>query len=179
MGSTNLVTFNSQGGEARVQDRPNRLRGSEDGFTLIELLVVILIIGALAAIAIPSFLNQRHKGQDACGKAMVKQMQLAMKTYQTENQSFSGASLAQLNLIEPSLTGSTATGNCAPLGIGQTASGGSCTGTPTSQDFCVSAVSLSGNSFAIAESGSALTRTCTTGANPGGCRAPANSNGSW
>ena len=43
-----------------------KLRNEEEGFTLIELLVVILIIGILAAIALPSFLGQRNKGWDWC-----------------------------------------------------------------------------------------------------------------
>src|SRR3954453_23878940 len=86
----------------------------EDGFTLIELLVVILIIGILAAIAIPSFLNQRYKGQDACAKSMAKQMQTAAKTYQTDNNTYAGMSLASLTAIESTITGTTAGGNCAP-----------------------------------------------------------------
>ena len=58
----------------------NRLRqraGDEGGFTLIELLVVILIIGILAAIAIPAFLNQRGKAYDSTAKSQVKTLQTA------------------------------------------------------------------------------------------------------
>ncbi len=76
----------------------------EGGFTLIELLVVILIIGILAAIAIPSFLNQKSKANDAAAKEQVKTMQTAIETYSTEhNGSYVGATLAELEKIEPTL----------------------------------------------------------------------------
>ena len=57
----------------------------EEGFTLIELLVVIIIIGILAAIAIPVFLNQRQKGYDAQAKSDLRNMATAEETYLTDN----------------------------------------------------------------------------------------------
>ena len=63
---------------ARAQD--------EKGFTLIELLVVILIIGILAAIALPAFLNQRGKAQDTEAKTEARTMQTAMETVYTDEQ---------------------------------------------------------------------------------------------
>ena len=73
---------------ARAQD--------EKGFTLIELLVVILIIGILAAIALPAFLNQRGKAQDTEAKTEARTMQTAMETYYTDKQTYVGATAATL-----------------------------------------------------------------------------------
>jgi type IV pilus assembly protein PilA len=80
----------------RVQD--------EKGFTLIELLVVILIIGILAAIAIPAFLNQRNKAYDAAAKSQIKTAQTAEETYATDN---NGSYVAET--MDPSDSGSLAT----------------------------------------------------------------------
>ena len=57
----------------------------EGGFTLIELLVVIIIIGILAAIAIPVFLNQRQKGYDAQAKSDARNLATLEETYLTDH----------------------------------------------------------------------------------------------
>jgi type IV pilus assembly protein PilA len=62
-----------------------KAREKESGFTLIELLVVIIIIGILAAIAIPTFLNQRKKGWEASAKSALKNAATAQESYFTDN----------------------------------------------------------------------------------------------
>lgn len=83
-----------------------RLSGDrESGFTLIELLVVMLILGILAAIALPAFFNQRDKAGDADAKANAHTAQVAQETYFTDNSTYAtgAAGIEALEDIEPTL----------------------------------------------------------------------------
>ena len=77
---------------------------SQSGFTLVELLVVMLILGLLAGIAIPSFLNQSDKADDAKAKATARAAQTAIEAYATENHGdYTDATNAELHEVENSL----------------------------------------------------------------------------
>jgi Tfp pilus assembly protein PilE len=136
---------------------------------------VILIIGILAAVAIPVFLNQQGKAQDANVKSDVTNAATTEETYYTDNQAYT-ASGTDLTAIDPTL--SNAFSAASPYTMSVTLPSGSTNG------YTISEQSKSGVTYTLTKSPSgAISHDCsiaTAGANAGGCKIAAGAtSGTW
>ena len=129
---------------------------------MIELLVVILIIGILAAIAIPSFLNQKGKANDASAKELARTAQTTAETIATENGgSYEKVTPAELNTVEKTIPIAEANGNPYISVTTHSATGYSVTATSPS----------TADTFTITNTAGVITRACTGVGSKGGCNA--------
>ncbi len=144
-----------------------RSRRSDDGFTLIELLVVIIIIGVLAAIAIPIFLSQRGKAYEASEKSDLRAVAQRMEIFYVDNLTYAGIPFGS-----GTGAGSTITGNTRTVGAGEAVTlskGNTVTLEVTGANgYCLSAAStLTSATWYYDSSGGGVTRTdCTAKAYP-------------
>jgi type IV pilus assembly protein PilA len=133
-----------------------RINSEEKGFTLIELLVVILIIGILAAIALPAFLGQQKKGEDSEAKSNARNTVSQVESCYANEQTY-------LNCDTAAKLGATG------LDIGGTIA----IANPTATTYAVTATSKSGNTFTITKQADGQSiRSCSVpaGNDRGGCK---------
>lgn len=141
---------------------------NEAGYTLLELLVVALIIGILAAIAIPSFLGQKGKALDAQAKELARTAQTTAETISTDNSGlYEKVTAAELDQYEPTIRITPSSSEAYLSAV-----------TSSKTEYSVTTKATDGDEFKISRSaGGEATRTCVSPITKTGCGGA--EKGSW
>jgi prepilin-type N-terminal cleavage/methylation domain-containing protein len=153
---------------ANASRRLARAGAEESGLTLVELLVVCIVIGVVAAVAIPALASQRAKAVDASAKVIARTAQTAAETVAADNAgSYEKVNPAELNRVEAAIT--VVAGASAPYL--SAASGGK-------DEYSVTAKAPNGDAYTIARNAlGEVARTCVSSISKTGCDGA--QSGSW